>query len=203
MPSRSIHVAQMTEFPSFVWLNNNPLYINDMFSLFICQWSFELITHLACCEHVGAIQSLSCVWLCNHMDCSPPGFLVHHQLLELTQTHVHRVGDAIQPSHPSAPTIHVVPFSCRQSFLASGSFPMSQFFTSGGQSIGVSASASVLPMNIPDWFPLGWTGWTSLQSKGLSRVFSNTTVQKHRFFSTQLYSPTLPSIHDYWKNLSY
>ena len=109
MPSRSIHVAQMTEFASFVWLNNNPLYINDMFSLFICQWSFGLITHLAYCEHVGAIQSLSCVWLCNHMDCSLPGFLVHHQLLELTQTHVHRVGDAIQPSHPSAPTIHVVP----------------------------------------------------------------------------------------------
>ena len=82
------------------------------------------------------------------------------------------------------PTISssVVPFSsCLQSFQASGSFPMSQFFTSGGQSIGVSASASVLPMNIQDWFPLGWTGWTSLQSKGLSRVFSNTTVQKHQF----------------------
>ena len=73
-----------------------------------------------------------------------------------------------------------------QSFPASGSFPVSQFFTSGGQSIGVSASTSVLPMNIQDWFPLGWTGWISLQSKGLSRVFSNTTVQKHQFFGTQL-----------------
>ena len=79
----------------------------------------------------------------------------------------------------------VVPFSsCLQSFPASGSFPMSQFFASSGQSIG--ASASVLPMNIQDWFPLGWTGWISLQSKGFSRVFSNTTVQKHPFFGTQL-----------------
>ena len=87
------------------------------------------------------------------------------------------------------PTISssVVPFSsCPQSFPASGSFPVSQFFTSGGQSTGVSPSASVLPMNIQDWFPLGWTGWISLQSKGLSRVFSNTTVQKPQFFSAQL-----------------
>ena len=86
------------------------------------------------------------------------------------------------------PTISssVVPFSSHgQSFPASASFPVSQFFTLGGQSIGVSASASVLPMNI-HWFPLGWTGWISLQSKGLSRVFSNTTVQKHQFFGAQL-----------------
>ena len=80
----------------------------------------------------------------------------------------------------------VIPFSCLQSFPASGSFPMSQFFAPGGQSIGVSASASVLPMNIQDWFPLGFTGLISLQSKGLSRVFSNTTVQKHQFFGTQV-----------------
>ena len=87
------------------------------------------------------------------------------------------------------PTISssVIPFSsCLQSFPASGSFPVSQLFTSCGQSIGVSASTSVLPMNTQDWSPLGWTGWISLQSKGLSRVFSNTTVQKHQFFSTQL-----------------
>ena len=98
----------------------------------------------------------------------------------------------------------VVPFSsCPQSFPASGTFQKSQFFTSVGQSIRASASASVLPMNIQDWFPLGWTGWISLQPKGLSRVFSNTTVQKHQFFSTQLlYSPTLTSTHDYWKNYS-
>ena len=75
--------------------------------------------------------------------------------------------------------------SCLQSFPASGSFLMSRLYTSGGQSIGVSASASALPMNIHNWFPLGWTGWTSLQSKGISRVFSNTTVQKHQFFGTQ------------------
>jgi len=87
------------------------------------------------------------------------------------------------------PTISssVVPFSsCPQSYPASGSFQMSQLFASGGQSIGVSASTSVLPMNTQDWYPLGWTGWISLQSKGLSRVFSNTTVQKHQFFCTQL-----------------
>ena len=97
-------------------------------------------------------------------------------------------------SCPSSPCCHpaisssVVPFSCPQSLPASGSFPMSQLFAWGGQSIGVSASASVLPINIQDWSPLGWTGWISLQSKGLSRVFSNTTVQKHQFFSTQLSS---------------
>ena len=104
------------------------------------------------------------------------------------------------------PTISssVFRFSHHQSFPASGSFPVSQFFTSGGQSIGASDSASVLPMNIQDWFPLGWTGWISLQSKGLSRVFSNTTVQKHQFFSAQfLYGPTLTSIHDYWKKHSF
>ena len=86
----------------------------------------------------------------------------------------------------------VVPFSFHlQSFPASGCFQMSQFFASGGQSIGVSASASVLPMNIQDWFPLGWTGLFSLLSKGLSRVFSNTTVRKLQFFSAPLYGPTL------------
>ena len=88
------------------------------------------------------------------------------------------------------PTISssVVPFSSHlQSFPASGFFPMSQFFVSGGQSTEVSASASVLPINMQDWFPLGFTGWISRQSKGLSRVFSNTTVQKHQFFGTQLY----------------
>ena len=111
------------------------------------------------------------------MNCNMPGFPVHHQLLELTQTHVHQVGNAIQPSSS------VVPFSSRlQFFQASGSFNMSQIFGSGVQSIGVSASASVLPMNILNFFPLGWTGWICLQSKGLSRVFSNTTVQTHSFF---------------------
>ena len=96
------------------------------------------------------------------------------------------------------PTISssVIPFSSRlQSFPASESFQMSQLFTSGGQSIGVSASASVLSMNTQNWAPLGWTGWISLQSKGLSRVFSNTTVQKHQFFGTQLSSKSNSHIH--------
>ena len=88
--------------------------------------------------------------------------------------------------HPTI-SLSVIPFpSCLQSFPASGSFQMSQLFTSGGQSIGVSASTSVLLINTQDWSPLEWTGWISLQSRGLSRVFSNTTVQKHQFFSTQL-----------------
>ena len=96
------------------------------------------------------------------------------------------------------PTISssVVPFSsCPQSFPASGSFPMSQLFTSSGQGIGVSASTSVLPMNTQDWSPLGWTGWISLQSKGLSRVFSNTTVPKHQFFGAQPSSQSNSYIH--------
>ena len=88
--------------------------------------------------------------------------------------------------HPTI-SYSVIPFSsCLQSFLESGSFQKSQFFASGGQNIGVSTSASVLPMNTQDWSPLGWTSWISLLSKGLSRVFSNTTVQKHQFFVTQL-----------------
>ena len=90
----------------------------------------------------------------------------------------------------------VIPFSsCLQFFPASGSFQMSQLFASSGQSIGVSASASLLPMNIQDWSPLGWTGWISLQSKGLSRVLSNTTVQKHQFFGAQIFLYSNSHIH--------
>ena len=123
-----------------------------------------------------------CPILCDLMECSTLGLRFHHQLLEIAQIHVHWVGNVFQPSHPL-----VVPFSSRpQSFPASGSFPMCQSFASGGQSIGVSASAPVLPINIQDWFPLGWTGWISLESKEFSRVFSNTTFQKHQFFSAQL-----------------
>ena len=88
--------------------------------------------------------------------------------------------------HPTMSSSVILFSSCLESFPASGSFLMSQLFASGGQNIGVSASTSVLPMNTQDWSPLGWTGWISLQSKGLSRVFSNTTVQKHQFFCTQL-----------------
>jgi len=106
--------------------------------------------------------------------------------------------------HPTI-SFSVIPFSSSlQSFPASGSFPVNQLFTWCGQSIGVSASASVLPMNIQDWFPSGLTGLISLLSTGLLRVFSNTPVQKHHFFCTQsfLYGPTLTSIYDYWKNHS-
>ena len=112
----------------------------------------------------------SCLTLCYPMNRSTPGLLVHHQLPESTQTHVHCVGDVIQPISSS-----VVPFSsCPQSFPASGPFPMSQLFASVGQSIGDSASTSVLPMNTQDWSALGWTDWISLQSKWikiLERVY--------------------------------
>ena len=115
--------------------------------------------------------------------------------------------DSCPSSQWCHPTISssVVPFSSHlQSFPASGSFQMSWLFASGGQSIGVSASASALLMNTQDWSSLGWTGWISLQSKELSRVFSNTTVEKHQFSCTQLfYSPALTSIHDHWKNHSF
>ena len=105
------------------------------------------------------------------------------------------LGPSSRWCHPAISS-SAVPFSSSlKSFPASGSFPMSQFFSSGGQSIGVSASASVLPMNTQDWSPLGWTGWISLQSQGLSRVFSNTTVQKHQFFDTQLSSQSNSHIH--------
>ena len=118
--------------------------------------------------------------LCDPMYCSTPGLPVYHQLPEFTQTYVHRVGDAIQPSHPlSSPSPPTPNPSQHQSF------PMSQHFAWGGQSTGVSALASLLPKNTQDWSPLEWTGWISLQSMGLSRVFSNTTVQKHQFFSAQ------------------
>ena len=124
---------------------------------------------------------------CNPMDCTMPGFIVHHQLPEIIQNSC----PSIRGCHPTI-LPSVIPFSSHlQSFPASGSFQMSQFFVSGGQSIGVSASASVLPMSIQDW----------LLSKGLSRVFSNTTVQKHHSSVLSfLYSATLTSIHDYRKN---
>ena len=144
----------------------------------------------------SSVQSLSCVRLCNPMDWSTPGLPVQHQLPEFTQTYAHWVSDSIQPSHPVVPF-----FSCLQSFPASGSFQMSQLFASDGQSIGVSALSSVLPMSIQDWFPAVFTGLISLLSKGLSRVLSNSMVQKHQFSAFSfLYSPTLISIHDYWKN---
>ena len=132
------------------------------------------------------------------MDCSKPGFPVHHQLLELTQTHVHRVGDAIQPSHPRSSLL--LPPSIFPSIRV---FSMSQFFASGSQRIGVSASASVLPMNIQNWFPLEWTGWILAVQGTLKSL-----LQHHKFKGTNssalnlLHSPTLTSIHDHRENHS-
>ena len=132
------------------------------------------------------------------MESGSPGFPVPHCLPEFAQTLVHWDGGLIEPSHPL-----IAPFSsCPQSFPASGSFPMSQLFASGAQSIG--ALALVLSMNIQDWFPLGLTGLIFLPSKGFSRFFSSTTIWKHKFFRLSLlYSPILTSIHDYWKNHSF
>ena len=141
--------------------------------------SIESLCQLRENLHPFSSVTQSCPTIC---DCSMPDFPVHHQLPELTQTHVQWVSDAIQPTHPLL-SPYLPAF---QSFPSSGSFPMSQFFASGSQSIGVSALASVLSVNIQDWFSLGLTGLISLQSKGLSRVFSKTIVQKHQFFSAQL-----------------
>ena len=123
-----------------------------------------------------------CPTLGDLVDCSMPGFCVP----SLTPGVYSNSCPSSQWCHPTISS-SVSPFSsCLQSFPASGSFPVSQFFGSGGPSIGVSASISVLPINIQDWFPLGLTSWISLQSKGLARVFSNTTVQKHQFCSAQV-----------------
>ena len=132
----------------------------------------------------------SCPTLCDPMNCRMPGLSVHHQIPEFTQTHVHRVSDAIQPSHPL-----LSPFPPTPDPSQHQSFPMSQPFAWGGQSAGVSALASFLPKKSQGWSPSEWTSWISLQSKGLSRVFSNTTVQKHQFFGTQPSSQSNSHIH--------
>ena len=129
----------------------------------------------------GSVQfssvAQSCPTLCNPMNRSIPGLPVHHKLPEFTQTHAHGVGDAIQPS--------VIPFSsCPQSLPASGSSPMSQLVTWGGQSIGVSASASVLPMNPQDWSPLGWTGWYWVPNSSVCYWRSHGSVNRDSFWCT-------------------
>ena len=166
--------------------------LEDYFDYLVILCFFDFSCLLKSCISVSAFEAAiissqfssitqSCLTLCDTMDCSMPGF-------PPTPT-----TGACSNSCPSSwwchPTISsfVIPCSSYlQSFPASGSFQISQFFTSGGQSIGVSASASVLPMNIQGWFPLGLTGLISLWSKGLSRIFSNTTFQKHQFFGAQL-----------------
>ena len=132
----------------------------------------------------SSVQSLSRVWLF-----ATPWTTARQASLSITNPKSPPKPVSIELVSFFHPTISssVVPFfSCPQSFPAAGSFQMSQLFASGGQSIGVSASTPVLPMNTQDWSPLGWTGWNSLLSKGLSRVFSNTTLQKHQFFCAQL-----------------
>ena len=144
-------------------------------------------------DPVQSVSSVaqSCLTLCDPMDHSVPGLPVHHQVPEFIQTHVHWVGDAIQPSHPlSSPSPPALNLS-RHQVLFKWVSPSHQV----AKEIGTSTSASVLSVNIQDWFPLGWTGWISLKSKGLSRVFSNTTVQKHQFFSTQLSLWSISHIH--------
>ena len=162
----------------------------------------------------------TCICMAESLRCSPETITTLLIVYQSVQFSCSVVFDSLRPhelqhARPPCPTprVHsdscplsqwchptiscpVVPFSsCPQSLPASGCFPMSQLFTWGGQSIGVSVSASVLPMNTQDWYPLGWTGWITLQSKGLSRVFSNTTVQKHQFFSAQLSSQSNSHIH--------
>ena len=150
----------------------NPLTLNEGNYSQYCEW---------CCS-----SAQSCPYLCDPMDCCTPGFPVLHHLPKLGQPYVHWVGDGIQPAHPLHPLLLLSSI-----FPSIGIFSNESALQSGGQSNGASTSASVLPMNIQAWSPLGWTGLISLQSKGLSRVFSNTTLQKHRFFSTQ---PSLWSI---------
>ena len=149
----------------------------------------DYVKDFDCVQFSSVTQS--CPTLCDTMNCSTPGLPVHHHPPEFTQTHDHRVSDAI-PAISSS----VIPFSsCPQSLPASGSFPMSQLFAWGGKNTGVSALASFLPKNTQGWSPLEWTGWILLQSKGLPRVFSNTTVQKHQFFGAQLSSQSNSCIH--------
>ena len=146
-------------------------------------WIFQIVL-------VSSVQfssvAQSCLTLCDPMNRRMPDLPVHHQLPEFTQTHVHRVGDAIQPSHPLSSPSPPAPNPSQHQGL---------FQWVNSLHIGLTASASVLPMNTQNWSPLGWTGWISLQSKGLSRVFSNTTVQKHQFFGIQLSSQSSSHIH--------
>ena len=140
------------------------------------QLKIQPLMHLDILNPQFSSVAQSCPTLCDPMNRSTPGLPVHHQHQEFTQTH------ATESMMPSSHLILCRPLSsCPQSFPASGSFPMSQLFAWGGQSTGVSALASFLPKS-QGWFPSEWTGWISLQSKGFSRVFSNTTVQKHQFF---------------------
>ena len=152
-----------------------------------------MFTQLCCCCCRSATRL--CPTLCDPVDCSTPAFPVLRHFLELAQTHVHWVGDAIKPSH-------LLSFSyCLQSFPASGSFPMSWLFLLGGQSIGVSALASVLPMNIQDWFPLGNMVWSPCSPRHSQQCSLAPQFNSINFSALSLLDgPSLTSIRDYWKN---
>ena len=147
-------------------------YIAGRFFTTLITW--ETHVRVCCCRSVAQ----SCPTICDPINCSTPGFPVLYHFPEVAQTHVHWISDAIQPSHPLSPAFSF----CPQSFPASVSFPVSWLFASGDQSIGTSASASILPMNIQDWFLLGLTDLITLVFKGLSRVFCSLTIWKHQFF---------------------
>ena len=156
-----------------------------------------IYTWACCCSYS---ETKLCSSLCDPRDCSTPGSSVLYYLPEFAQIHVHWVGDAIQPSHPLLP-----PFSsCPQSFQASGSFWMSQFFTSGGQSVGASVSATALPVNIQGWFPSGLIGWTPCSPRDSQE--SPPALQFKSINSSVLnllYFPILTSVHDRWKKHSF
>ena len=171
-----IHSSLCLPFPAPVWSLPLPPALLPT-SLFLCPWVCFCLAMVHQLSSVGSVMSDSVALGLQHArpPCPSPAPRACSNSCPLSWW-----------CHPTISSC-VAPFSSRlQSFPASGSFPVSQFFTSGGQNIGVSASTSVRPTNTQDWFPLEWTGWISLQSKGLSRVFSNTTVQKHQFFSAQL-----------------
>ena len=161
---------------------NGVLSIIKSIRIYVATWNKDNI-------QFGSVAQ-SCPTLRDPMNCSTPGLPVHH--CSWSPPKPMSIESLMPPNH----LISVVPFSsCPQSFPASGSFPMSQLFAWGGQSIGVSALASFLPKKSQGWSPSEWTGWISLQSKGLSRVFFNTTVQKHQFFSAQLSLQSNSHIH--------
>ena len=190
------------EFLSFysvpLWLFSIMFVIFSLEVLNMFRWIYSLVFDISDGFQFSSVAQ-SCPTLCDPMDCSTPGFPGRHQLPELMQIHVHWVSDAIQPSHLLSSPFHPT-FNLSQH---QGFFPMSQF-ASGGQSIGVSASASVLPMNIQDWFPLGLTGLISLhlrdsQESSPMPQFKSITLSA---FSL-LYCPVVTSKHDYWKNQSF
>ena len=166
------HPGNYTTFTHYISFSSSWLW--DFFQTHVV---FDDSFEKYCCCSVAK----SCLTFCNPMNRSTPSLPALHCLPKFAQIYIHWVGEDIQPFSSS-----VTPFSsCPQSFPASGSFPTNQLFASGGQSIEASASASVLPMIIQGWFPLEFTGLISLQSKGLSRVFSTTTAEKYQFFGAQ------------------